>query len=248
MGAAGGVGRGCSEVLAAAGAYVVCADCQPSDDTVYIISERGGKAESILLDVTGKAEFEELVGDVVLRKGRLDVLVNNAGAHIRRSALETTEEDLDRIYAINTKGVAFGCQAAGRVMIGQGSGSIINIASESIDRPAPEVLAYSASKAAVEQFARTMSHEWASKGVRINTIAPGWMLTPLTQQLNQGDGTQSDEQALPARPDSRAALYPLGRTGTPADVAYAVLYFASDASSRMTGQAIRLDGGGSMPW
>jgi 3-oxoacyl-[acyl-carrier protein] reductase len=247
-GAAGGVGRGCAEALAAAGAHVVCADLKNGDRTTEIIRSRGGSAESVSLDVADKGAVEALVDDVVERRGRLDVMINNAGIHIRAAALETSEQELDRIYAVNAKGVIFGCQAAGRVMAQQGFGSVINIASEAIDRPAAEILAYSASKAAVRQATRTFAIELSPKGVRFNTIAPGWMLTPLTEQLNAATEDKSAAEALAERLQARAAIYPLGRTGTPADVAYAALYLASDASSWMTGQALRLNGGGSMPW
>lgn len=125
---------------------------------------------------------------------------------------------------------------------GKVAGSIINIASEAIDRPAPDIIAYAATEAAARQMTRSAALELGPKGVRVNTIAPGWMQTPLTERLNGAD----DE--LRERRESRAAMHPLGRTGTPADVAYAALFLASDASSWMTGQALRLNGGGSMPW
>lgn len=243
-GAAGGVGRGCAELLAAAGAHVVCADLIDADETVEIITTRGGSGESASLDVTDRSAFESLVGDVVARKGRLDVLVNNAGIQKRGTVLDVTEEALDQIIAVNQKGVLFGCQFAGRVMAARGSGSIINIASEAIDRPAADIIAYAGTKAAIRQMTRNAALELGPKGVRVNTIAPGWMLTPLTEKLNSASG----EAELRQRQESRAAMYPLGRTGTPADVAYATLYLASDASSWVTGQALRLNGGGSMPW
>lgn len=240
-GAARGVGRGCAEVLAAAGALVVCADVKPSDQTVGIIERRGGRAESALLDVTDQAAVEALVADIATRHGRIDVLVNNAGTQARRDALDLEEAELDRLIALNLKGVVFCSQAVGRIMTGQGSGSIVNIASEVIDRPTVGTLAYSGTKAAVRQFARNLSAEWAPSGVRINAVAPGWMATPLNHELNPGE-------AYRRRIDEVGAHYPLGRVGTTADVAYAVLYLASDASSWMTGQALRLNGGGAMPW
>ncbi|MFJ3212586.1 SDR family NAD(P)-dependent oxidoreductase [Streptomyces flaveolus] len=249
-GAAGGVGRGCAEILAAAGAYVVAADVKDATGTTEIVKARGGDGEAVLLDVTDKGAFDALAADVAVRKGSLDVLVNNAGIQRRSTALEFPAEDIDAIVEVNFKGVLFGCQAAGRIMLEQGSGSIVNIASEAIDRPAPQILAYAGTKAAVRQMTRNFAIEWGSAGVRVNTVAPGWMLTPLTKQLNVADveGAATDEEALRTRMESRAAMSPMGRTGTPADVAYAVLYLASDASSWVTGQAIRLNGGASMPW
>lgn len=249
-GAAGGVGRACAEVLAAAGAAVVCADLRPPDETVAAVKAAagGGTVTAAAVDVTSRAAVEQLVANTQDAFGRLDVLVNNAGIHLRGSALDTGEAELDRLLATNLKGVIFGCQAAGRVMAAQSSGSIVNIASEVIDRPVPNVLAYSASKAGVRQVTRTLAVELGRFGVRVNAVAPGWMLTGMTRGA---EGIPDDPDSDPAwqeRLRARAASYPLGRIGTPADVAYAVLYLASPASSFMTGQALRLNGGTSMPW
>jgi 3-oxoacyl-[acyl-carrier protein] reductase len=240
-GAARGVGRGCAEALGAAGAHVVVTDVNPGDETVAIVEKRGGSAESLLLDVTDRAAVDAVVADVASRHGRIDVLVNNAGTQVRRPAAELEEAELDRLVALNLKGTLFCCQAVGRVMVAQGSGSIVNIASEVIDRPTLGTIAYSGTKAAVRQFARNLSAEWAPHGVRVNAVAPGWMATPLNHELNPGS-------RYAERIAEVGAHYPLGRVGTPADVAYATLYLASDASSWMTGQALRLNGGGAMPW
>jgi 3-oxoacyl-[acyl-carrier protein] reductase len=250
-GAAGGVGRACAEVLAAAGAAVVCADLRPPDDTVAAVNATtsgGGKATGSAVDVTSRTAVEDLVAQTSATFGRLDVIVNNAGIHLRGGALDTAEEELDRLLATNLKGVIFGCQAAGRVMAAQSSGSIINIASEVIDRTVPNVLAYSASKAGVRQVTRTFAIELGRYGVRVNAVAPGWMLTGLTRGA---EGIPADPDGDPEwqqRMRAREASYPLGRIGTPMDVAYAALYLASPASSFMTGQALRLNGGASMPW
>lgn len=250
-GAAGGVGRACAEVFAAAGATVVCADLHSPDDTVAAVNATtpgSGRSTGSRVDVTSRAGVEELVAATHAAFGRLDVIVNNAGIHVRGDALDTTEEELDRLLATNLKGVIFGCQAAGRVMAAQSSGSIINIASEVIDRPVPNVLAYSASKAGVRQITRTFAVELGRYRVRVNAVAPGWMLTGLTRGA---EGIPADPDGDPVwqeRMRAREASYPLGRIGTPRDVAYAALYLASPASSFMTGQALRLNGGASMPW
>lgn len=249
-GAAGGIGRACAEILAAAGAHVVVADLLDVDETLAIIKSRGGSAEAAALDVADKDAFESVVADLTARHGRFDVLVNNAGIQRRGAAVDFPVNEIDAVIAVNFKGVVFGCQAAGRVMMEQGSGSIINIASEAIDRPASRIMPYAGTKAAVRQVTRNFAAEWGGSGVRVNAIAPGWMLTPLTSQIDAADerGAASQAEALRARSESRAAMSPLGRSGTPADVAYAVLYLASDASSWVTGQALRLNGGSSMPW
>lgn len=240
-GAARGVGRACAEILAAAGAHVICADLRSCAETLAILANRGSSAEALELDVTDKAAVDRAVREIAQKFGRIDVLVNNAGTQIRRAAVDVEEVELDQLIALNLKGVLFCSQAVGKVMIERGSGSIINIASEAIDRPTIGTLAYSGTKAAVRQFARNLSTEWAGFGVRINVIAPGFMDTPLTNELNPGASYRE-------RADQIATHYPLGRVGTPADVAYAVAYLASDASSWMTGQALRLNGGGAMPW
>jgi 3-oxoacyl-[acyl-carrier protein] reductase len=245
-GAAGGVGRGCAEILAAAGATVVCADQNACGETVSIITARGGTACGRTVDVSRQAEVEALVSAVLADHGRLDVMVNNAGIQATFGALEVPEEQFDRILAVNLKGVYFGCRAAGQVMAAAGRGSIVNIASEAIDRISAGVLPYAAAKAGVRQLTRNLALELGPQQVRVNAIAPGWMLTPLTRQLNPGAGGST--RSLEERMRSRQAMYPLGRTGTAADVAYATLYLASDASSWMTGQALRLNGGGAMPW
>jgi 3-oxoacyl-[acyl-carrier protein] reductase len=220
----------------------VCADVLDTADTVAIIRSRGGSAEPVTLDVTDADAITAVVDSAVARHGHLDVMVNNAGITIREPAVTLQEASFDRIIGVNTKGVLFGCQAAGRVMTSRGSGSIINIASEAIDRVAPGIAAYAASKAAVRQITRSLASEFAPQGVRVNAIAPGWILTPLTA------GGADDDAATEKLAETMSVGYPLGRTGTPADTAYAALYLAADASSWMTGQALRVNGGGAMPW
>ena len=238
-GAARGVGRGCVEALAAAGAHVVATDRNPSTDTVAVVEKRGGSAESLLLDVTDKAAVDAVVADVAAGHGRIDVLVANAGTQLPKPALEQTEEEVDRLVALNLKGTLFCCQAVGRVMLAQGSGSIVTVASEAIDRPTLNTVAYSATKAGARQLARNLSAEWAPSGVRINTVAPGFMATPLTAELNPGE-------SFARRVEQVGAHYPLGRVGTPADVAYAVLYLVSAAGRAISGQVLRVNGGSSM--
>jgi 3-oxoacyl-[acyl-carrier protein] reductase len=240
-GAARGVGRACAEILAYAGALVVCADLNPSDDTVEIVKRRGGQAESVVLDVTNAEAVETAFPDLASRHGSIDILVNNAGTQLASDAVDLREEELDALLAVNLKSAILCSQAAGRIMLGNGSGSIVNIASEAIDRPTLQTLAYSATKAGMRQLARNLSAEWAPRGVRVNVVAPGFMDTPLTRSQSPGEN-------FAQRSAEVGAHYPLGRIGRPADVAYAVLYLASDASSWMTGQALRPNGGGAMPW
>jgi 3-oxoacyl-[acyl-carrier protein] reductase len=247
-GAAGGVGRACAEVFAELGATVVCTDLHSPDETVAVVTAAGGKAIGSALDVTSAAAVDELLAATQREFGSVDVMINNAGIHVRGTALDTAEAEFDRLIATNLKGVIFGCQAAGRVMSAQGSGSIINVASEVIDRVVPNVLAYSASKAGVRQVTRTFAIELGKAGIRVNAIAPGWMLTGLTQGAEDIPADLETDPAWQERMRVRRESYPLGRIGTPADVAYAAVYLASAASAFMTGQALRLNGGASMPW
>jgi 3-oxoacyl-[acyl-carrier protein] reductase len=241
-GAARGVGRACAEILGYAGALVVCADRSLSDDTVHIVQARGGQAEGIVLDVTDAVAVDAAFPDLARRHGSVDILVNNAGTQLPSDAVDLREEDLDLLLAVNLKSAILCSQAAGRIMLRQGSGSIVNISSEAIDRPTLQTVAYSATKAGMRQLARNLSAEWASLGVRVNVVAPGFMDTPLTRSQSPGEAEWARRAA------EVGAHYPLGRIGRPADVAYAVLYLASDASSWMTGQALRPNGGGAMPW
>ena len=140
-GAASGIGRASAERMAEAGATVVCADRDAEGATVTArqITGDGGQADTVSLDVTDAEEVEAVVQGAVERHGRLDVMANVAGIIHTSTVLETQESDLDRILAVNLKGVFFGCQSAGRVMVAQASGSIVNMASAAIDQPARRV-------------------------------------------------------------------------------------------------------------
>ena len=183
-GAGRGLGRAIARRLAEAGAHVTCADIDPKTaaDTAAEIGAEGGSARARTLDVTDAADVDAAVGEVVDAHGRLDVMVNNAAIINDTRVLDTTEADLDRIWAVNFKGVFFGCQAAGRVMAAQRSGSIVNLASGAIDIPTPGLICYSAAKVAVAQLTRTLATELGPDHVRVNAIAPGWIDTPITER------------------------------------------------------------------
>jgi 3-oxoacyl-[acyl-carrier protein] reductase len=243
-GAGSGIGRATATVLAGAGATVVCADIDAAaaGATADAI---GGHAVGV--DVTSKPDVDRLIGDAVAQHGRLDVLCNVAGIIHESSVAETAEVDLDRVIAVNLKGVFFGCQAAAPVMVGQGAGSIVNMASGAIDTPAPNLATYAMTKAAVAQLTRTLATEVARRGVRVNAIAPGFIVTNMTaRHYREADGTvdTAKEEAVHSIMRKRT---PLGVLGEPDDIAYAVLYLASDASRYVTGQILRPNGGVSMP-
>jgi 3-oxoacyl-[acyl-carrier protein] reductase len=232
-GAGSGIGKASAERLAERGATVVGVDVKNTDVSV---------------DVSDRAAVHALVDDVAREHGRLDVMCNIAGIMHDSSVLDTEEPDLDRVLAVNFKGVFWGCQAAGRVMAEQGSGSIVNAASTAIDMGAPGIICYSAAKAAVTILTKTLAGEIGPRGVRVNAVAPGYIVTPMTQaRYTQPDGTV-DEAMRDGLLKMMSSMAPLKRTGVPDDIAWAVVYLASDASSFVTGQILRPNGGASMPW
>ncbi|MET0150040.1 MAG: SDR family NAD(P)-dependent oxidoreductase [Acidimicrobiales bacterium] len=249
-GAASGIGRASAERMAEAGATVVCADRDAEGATVTArqITGAGGQADSVSLDVTDAEEVEAVVQGVVERHGRLDVMANVAGIIHTSTVLETQESDLDRILAVNLKGVFFGCQSAGRVMVAQGSGSIVNMASAAIDQPAPRLAPYGMAKAALVQLTKVLATEIGPIGVRVNAVAPGYIITGMTNRAWVAEDGTEDEEAKAAVTAQMAKGAPLRTVGEPDDIAYAVLYLASDASKFMTGQILRPNGGVAMPW
>jgi 3-oxoacyl-[acyl-carrier protein] reductase len=180
--------------------------------------------------------------------GRLDIMANVAGIIVGGTVIDMADEDLDRILGVNWKGVFYGCRAAARVMVGQGSGSIINMASTAIDLAVPGLAAYSMCKAAVAQLTRNLASEVGPEGVRVNAIAPGFVVTGMTgRHFTRPDGT-IDEALKEATVAPQARRSPLRRVGEPEDIGWAVLYLASDAARFVTGQILRPNGGASMPW
>jgi 3-oxoacyl-[acyl-carrier protein] reductase len=249
-GAGSGIGRATAHVLAAAGAAVVCADVAagPVEETAKAIVEAGGRAAAHVTDVTRKSEVDALVASAVDEFGGLDVMCNNAGIMHNASVIDIAEEDLDRVFAVNLKGVLFGCQAAARVMVEQGRGSIVNLASAAIDVPSATIAVYSMAKAAVAQLTRVLATEVAPSGVRVNAVAPGFVVTGITSRhFTNADGS-IDEARRDGMLGRVRKITPLGVVGEPDDIAWAILYLASDASRFMTGQIVRPNGGAAMPW
>jgi 3-oxoacyl-[acyl-carrier protein] reductase len=248
-GAASGIGEASARMLAGVGARVVCADrdIDGARRVADAISADGGAASAVACDVSVRDDVDALVEGAYADHGRLDVMGNIAGIMHESAVVDTKEEDLDRVLAINLKGVFFGCQAAGRVMVHQGSGSIINMASGAIDTPAPNIVCYAMAKAAVAQLTKTLATEIGPSGVRVNTIAPGFIITGMTgRHWRRPDGTiDEDRMAQVTAPMIERST--LRRVGQPDDIAYAVLYLASEASSFMTGQVVRPNGGVVMP-
>jgi 3-oxoacyl-[acyl-carrier protein] reductase len=247
-GAGGGIGRATAEVLAAAGATVVCADINAATaaETASGITASGGQAESAELDVAVPGAAGTLVGHVTARHRRLDVLCNIAGMMIDSTIVDVDPDEFDRIVAVNLKGVLYGCQAAGKVMVAQGGGSIVNMASAAVLAPAAGIGPYAITKAGVAQLTKTMALEVGKHGVRVNCVAPGFVPTNMTARYyTNPDGTINEEtKAAVLTPMAKSA--PLRRVGETSDIAYCVLYLAADASSFVTGQLLSPNGGVSM--
>jgi 3-oxoacyl-[acyl-carrier protein] reductase len=250
-GAGRGIGRAIAGRLAEAGATVVCADIdeQTAAETATLIAKDGGSAAGSALDVTEKAAVDALVDATVAEHGRLDVMVNNAAIIVDGPILGTTEDELDRVFAVNFKGVFFGCQAAGRVMVEQRSGSIVNMTSGAVDIPTPNLVCYAAAKAAAAQLSRTFAMELAPFHVRVNTIAPGWVDTPMNERhARRPDGSLDLDKQREYVEKRGKKLSPMGIPGEPDDIAFAALYLASPAAKFVTGIVMRPNGGATMPW
>lgn len=244
-GAAMGIGRQTAVTYAGAGAHVVLADLaeEPLAETEDLVKSAGSGVTVVPTDVSDKNQVDDLARAAVHASGRVDVWANVAGIIRNSLIVDTTEEELEAVLAVNLKGVYWGCAAAGRVMVAAGRGSIVNIASAGGEMPAPTLSVYGMTKAAVIQLTRTAAAEFGQKGVRANAVAPGFTETPMTMRawINP-DGT-IDEAKREQMLSMRGAQSPLGITGDPQDIAYAMLYLAADASRFMTGQVLRPNGG-----
>ncbi|MFF7442291.1 SDR family NAD(P)-dependent oxidoreductase [Streptomyces sp. NPDC008122] len=238
-GAASGIGRATAILLARAGAAVHCADRDEKglQETAALIARQGGAARTHPLDVTDRSALAA----AVRAAGPLHVMAAIAGIMHTSSVLDTRDEDLDRVLAVNFKGVLYACQEAARSMIASGvPGSIVTMASGAMDTASPGLLCYSVTKAAVVQLTKTLATEAGPHGIRVNAVAPGWIRTPMT-----------DRHEPAAQLQAEAAMVrhsPLGRVGEAEDIAHAVLHLASDASAFTTGQILRPNGGVAMPW
>jgi NAD(P)-dependent dehydrogenase (short-subunit alcohol dehydrogenase family) len=235
-GASGGLGSAIARGLARAGARVMLSDL-PGDSLQYVqeqIESEGGQALVQPMNVTVPADVRAVVDATMHAWGQLDTLVNCAGVTLRRPALDFTEEEWDRIIAVNLKGTWLCCQAAGRVMIARGKGRIITMASIGGLVGLPMSVAYCASKGGIVQLTRTLAVEWAPHGVTVNAIAPCTFETPMVRSVMAAEPEY--EQRVIGR-------IPLGRMGQPEEIVGTVLYLASPASAMVTGHILSIDGG-----
>jgi 3-oxoacyl-[acyl-carrier protein] reductase len=247
-GAGSGIGRTTAEVLAGAGATVVCADIveERATETANGINGAGGTAQGVAVDVSVPGAIAAVVDAVVAEHGGLHVMCNIAGIMVDSEIIDLDPADFDRILSVNLKGVLYGCQAAGKVMVAQGAGSIINMASTAVLAPSPGIGPYAICKAGVAQLTQSMAVEVGRKGVRVNTVAPGFVPTNMTARYYTKEDGSIDEAAKAAVLAPMAKFAPLRRVGATADIAYCVLYLASDASSFVTGQLLSPNGGVAM--
>jgi 3-oxoacyl-[acyl-carrier protein] reductase len=233
-GASRGIGRATAIALARCGARVACVarNTEKLAETVETIRSAGGSAEAFECDVTNGAAVQALVDKIAEEWGRLDVLVNNAG--ITRDTLlpRMSDEQWDEVIDTNLRGTFLFARAATRPMMQARYGRIINISSVSGVRGNPGQANYSASKAAVIGFSRTVARELASRKITVNVVAPGFVETDMTAVLGEAMMEEVVKKMIPAK-----------RIGKPEEVADAVLYFASPASGFVTGQVLVVDGG-----
>jgi 3-oxoacyl-[acyl-carrier protein] reductase len=249
-GAASGIGKATAHVLSGAGATVLLGDIDGPgvEATVKEIDGRGGKAVAVEMDTTRRTDVENLVQKAVDDYGRIDIMGNIAGIRSDGAVVDITDEEFDRVFAVNLKGVFYGCQAAMRAMIPQGSGNIINISSGIIDSSGPTMATYGMTKAAVGILTKTVAAEGAAHGIRANALAPGVILSNFSRFHFIGADGEVDQARYDAYLAWAASSAPLGRVGMPSDIAWTILYLVSDAANFLTGQILRPNGGSAMPW
>jgi 3-oxoacyl-[acyl-carrier protein] reductase len=249
-GAASGIGRATALVLSGAGATVVLGDIDGPgvEATVKEIDRRGGKAVGVEMDVSRRADVEALVARATTDYGRIDVMGNIAGVRSDGPIVDITDAEFDRVLDINLRGVFYGCQAALRAMIPQGSGTIINISSGIVDDPGPTMATYGMTKSAVAALTKAIAAEGAEHGIRANAIAPGVILSNFSRAHFVDDSGEVDPVRYDAYLEWASSMAPLARVGMPAEVAWMILYLISDAASFVTGQILRPNGGTAMPW
>jgi NAD(P)-dependent dehydrogenase (short-subunit alcohol dehydrogenase family) len=235
-GAGRGTGRAIAEGLAALGASVLvqARTAEEVDLVAQKIRADGGQANAIVGSVADPETAERVVDLAMQEYGRLDVLVNNAGISptLRRSE-KVTDEEWAAVIDTNLSGPFYSTRAAGRVMLAQQSGSVVNISSVHGSVGFPRLAAYSASKGGLELLTKTFALEWAGSGVRVNAVAPGYLETRMTEGLRDSDRHR----------EMIRSQIPLGRFGRPDEIVGAVSFLASDASTYVTGTIVRVDGG-----
>lgn len=228
-------------LFAAEGAAVAVLDreADAAAETVQQVTDAGGRGLALAADVVDGAEVAAAFDRVVDELGPVGVLYNNAGVNSSGSVLTSTEQDWDRCMAVNVKGTYLCSAAAARVMSEHGGGSIVNQGSVAALVGVANFAAYCASKGAVVALTRSMAVDLAPRGIRVNVICPGTVYTPLMRPMLAARGDGDEEKGLAMT----VAKYPIGRLGTPEDIARVALFLASDEAAFMTGSVVTPDGG-----
>ena len=227
-----GIGLEIARAMHASGAHLIIAEADVQVGA-QAATELGG--EFIQTDVTDSSSVKAMVQAVAAKHGRIDCLVNNAGICRNTPSEDVTDEEWRLVMSIDLDGVFYGCREVAQVMLAQGYGSIVNIGSMSgiiANRPQPQS-AYNAAKAGVIHLTKSLAGEWASRGIRVNCISPGYIGTPMTKR-----GLETPEWR-----ETWLSSTPMGRLGEPAEVAAVAVFLASPASSFMTGSNVVVDGG-----
>ena len=232
-GANTGIGQAIALSLAAAGADIAAVGRTPAEETVAQVRALGRRADIISADLSSIEPVQRVVDETIEKLGRLDILVNNAGIIRRADSVDFTEADWDAVIDTNLKVLFFLCQAAGRHMIAQGSGKIVNIASLLSFQGGIRVPSYTASKSGAGGLTKLLANEWAARGVNVNAIAPGYIATNNTAAL-QADETRNRQiqERIPA-----------GRWGEASDIGGAAVFLASRAADYIHGHVLAVDGG-----
>ena len=229
-----GLGRAMAVSLGKAGAHVIAADVLPEDvgqETLRLVTETGAKCDLLRLDVTNADAVEDAMRDLHKRLGRIDIVINNAGIARDNLLLRVSDDDIQKTFAVNVVGAINCARSAIKIMMRARTGRIINLASVVAEMGNPGQTVYSASKAALIGLTKTLAREYASRGITVNAVAPGFIDTDMTKNLPADAKKFMLEQI------------PLGRMGQPEDVAAAVLFLCSDEASYVTGQVLRVNGG-----
>jgi len=232
-GASTGLGRGMTLALAQAGADIVLSDRTTTESVAQEVRALGRRAVTVVADLLEPSSVEKLVGTAIGELGRVDILINNAGIIRRTPAIDFRPEDWDEVMTVNARAVFFLAQAAGRDMMKRSYGKIVNVASLLAFQGGILVPSYAASKGAVAQLTKALANEWASHGITVNAIAPGYMATNNTRALRED----------PVRSKAILERIPAGRWGEPSDLGGAAVFLASPASDYVNGHVLVVDGG-----
>ena len=237
-GASSGFGRHFAWTLARAGADVVLAarrEDRLTEEAEKIAAETGRRTVPVALDIADTASIEACVDAADRALGGIDLLVNNAGTVVVKPSLSQTEEDWDAVLDVNLKGAFFMAKACAKRMSAQKSGVIVNISSMLGDRVSKTEISYCVSKAGLSHMTRALAYEWAKCGIRVNAIAPGYIVTDLNRAFLESDAGREMMREIP-----------IHRFGKPEDLDGALLYLSTDASAWTTGQIMTVDGGHSL--